>query len=767
MKVILARLSAPVRVSLAALILLTAVSFLFPLAPHGYQLAAFLLLFMWPAITWLACVDGPWLDRLVIAAALPPLVNALLALLTYYASGPMLSTVQLLLHTAVALLPLAKRSCIAWPSVRVINWRDRTVQTLAAIFILALALRLTNLPYSEFQGDEGVIMTRAAAMITGDDAEIFLHQKGPVEILIPLTMWVLGGQINEFWARLPFAWGSLLVVLALFVLARRWFGAPTALLAALFFALNGFGVAFGRIVQYQSFVMLWGTLAVLGAARYAAAGKRHDLVGTAVFLAGGLLAHYDAILVTPAVGWLLFNRVWQERRVAWRAWLLAGGTGALILALFYVPFVRNPNFARTGQYLVQGRLGASDETGLLSWSGAQVWQMITFYNSLYYVVGLALLAFVGLLALIKRGRARRGGVIAMAAVLLFFTPLAFYLFIVADPRTHVYTFFPGWTLLAAVGAWTLGQRWVTGRGRLAGWGVFALWVGVTAVYPWLLFVDYTPERQRTWAENRPRFYPTTWDDPPLYGIFGFPHQAGWRLAAELVTELPYASNEEQEVTAWYMAQAARTHCPDLATFVYAARVQDVVLYDPDLLATLAEQARVTVAGQPGLVIYGRSPTDAVPLRDAAGRALWRAPADVAPPTFGGHYPVQVTLGNEQVRLLGYDLDTADAVPGGRVVVTLYWQALAPFDQNYQVFTHLYDGELRAQHDGAPDCAIMPTTRWEPGRIIRDPHVISLPPDMPQGAVPLLVGMYNLLTYERLSRADTGADAIHITNVTVR
>ncbi|MCZ7668408.1 MAG: hypothetical protein M5U34_15050 [Chloroflexi bacterium] len=49
---------------------------------------------------------------------------------------------------------------------------------------------------------------RAAAMITGDEAEIFLHQKGPVEILLPLSLWTLAGSINEFWARLPFCLGQ-------------------------------------------------------------------------------------------------------------------------------------------------------------------------------------------------------------------------------------------------------------------------------------------------------------------------------------------------------------------------------------------------------------------------------------------------------------------------------------------------------------------------------------------------------------------------------
>ena len=87
--------------------------------------------------------------------------------------------------------------------------------------------------------------------------------------------------------------------------------------------------------------------------------------------------------------------------------------------------------------------------------------------------------------------------------------------------------------------------------------------------------------------------------------------------------------------------------------------------------------------------------------------------------------------------------------GGRVTVTLHWQALGPIERNYQVFVHLYDGELWAQHDGAPACAIWPTTRWEPGQIVADPHIVKLPAEMPDGPMPVLVGLYDLLTEDRL------------------
>jgi hypothetical protein len=104
---------------------------------------------------------------------------------------------------------------------------------------------------------------------------------------------------------------------------------------------------------------------------------------------------------------------------------------------------------------------------------------------------------------------------------------------------------------------------------------------------------------------------------------------------------------------------------------------------------------------------------------------------------------------QRIRLVGYRVDTSEAHAGGSIQLVLYWKALNPIETNYQVFTHLYDGRLWGQHDGAPGCAMQPTTLWEPGRIVRDEHVIPIAPSTPVGDIPLLVGMYSLYTKERL------------------
>jgi len=125
----------------------------------------------------------------------------------------------------------------------------------------------------------------------------------------------------------------------------------------------------------------------------------------------------------------------------------------------------------------------------------------------------------------------------------------------------------------------------------------------------------------------------------------------------------------------------------------------------------------------------------------------------------GSQPAEANLGG-LVRLVGYALDTRRAGPGGRVSVTLYWQALSPIPEDYHVFVHL-EGDPQAgsapgiwgQADGRPVCWTYPTFDWRPGQIIADQHAVSIRPDTPPGAYPLLVGMYQPSTAERLEVLD--------------
>jgi hypothetical protein len=732
------------------------------------QLLAFLLLWGWPILTWQPLMPGGETIRWLAAASLPLLLNPLLTLVAHYLPGPLPRGLLLGIALLVALLPLL------WEQPTRPRFPHGSRQTwliLGGILVLALALRLANMGYKELQGDEGVIMVRAAAALTGDDSELFLHQKGPVEILLPMQVWGLTGAINDFWARLPFTWASLLTVATLMLLARRWFDRSVAWLAGAILAVNGFAVAFARIIQYQSLVMLWGTLALVLATEYRESGNRRALGLAAFFLAGGLLAHYDAVLVVPALAGLVLSRWWATRQPEWRPWFRSAGIGLATLALFYLPFVLNPNFGRTFRYLLNDRVGAGEGGQWLNWSGAAAWRMMTFYNSTWTILALILLVLVAVVVL---SRQRRG----LTLFLHLLSPAIFYLVVVVDPRTHVYTLFPAGVIAAAAGSMFLWQKVqslaVQARRKQIATLVLlvvALFYGQALIYTTRLFVLNQPELQRTWAENQPAGYPVTWAEPPLYGLFGFPYQAGWRAVADMLppSAYPYASNEEEEITNWYMAQAERTHCPNFNSFILTQNVQDEMPYDAAVVDGMDLLARVLVRGRETMRIYSREPVESIRTIEATHTSRWLTPAQIAPPTYGGQHPVDLTLQNGaggQVRLLGYDLSSTQPTPGSQLVVTLYWQALTPFTHNYQVFVHLSQGtNILAQGDGAPECAINPTTRWEPGQIITDPHLVDLPETLPADSLSLTVGLYDLITLERMTLFPVDQDNIPLLSIT--
>ncbi len=717
------------------------------------QTLAFALLALWPMLTWALVFSGKWWQRLLGGGGFALFLQTISALLIHYLPGAPTRSMVLISMALVCLLPLL------WPPKPLPFLPSQQTKYLWMVVVLILLislLRWPNLGYKEFQGDEGIIMTRAAAMLTGDDLELFNHQKGPVEILLPLLLWGGGEAVTEFGVRLPFWWGSILLIGAMVWLGSRWFTPSVGLWTGVFFALNGFAVAFSRIVQYQSFVMLWGVLAIIFADLYRIDGRKQDLWLTAIFLAGGLLAHYDAILVVPVIIWLVWPRFWPLSHLEWRSWAVGLLLGGGVLSLFYLPFLLNPNFGRTGSYLLGARLGDS----LLSWSGLELWQMATFYNSIYYIVGLMLLIFVAVFGMSGRFYS------TVAAWLYFLVPLGFYLLIVADPRTHLYTFFPGAGLLAAVGLVKLGL-WLRRFGTAVKWiggGLLAVFVLVSAIYPFLLFIDTHMERQRNWPDARPVGYPTTFAEPPLFGLFGFPYQAGWRAVAELPLVWPIASNEEEEITDVYLGAAARTFCADANTFILAEHVQDSVPYDPVLLADWYLQYEVMVNGRNTMKIYSRQPVESVQIVEAGNIEEWFIETAVAPPNYNPSHILNIVLGNQQVRLLGYDIDVTNANPDGEIKLILYWQALTPFTINYQIFTHLVRDSIQGQHDSAPECGINPTTSWEPGQIIPDVHIIPIAPDITSGQSTIKVGMYELETLDRITIKDAPDNILTLTQV---
>lgn len=132
------------------------------------------------------------------------------------------------------------------------------------------------------------------------------------------------------------------------------------------------------------------------------------------------------------------------------------------------------------------------------------------------------------------------------------------------------------------------------------------------------------------------------------------------------------------------------------------------------------------------------------------------------------HPLSVKIG-DSIKLVGYNLVGVEEPPvlrpGETLILELFWEAEAPVERSYTVFTHLLGPILNpatgkpvwAQDDQEPLEGLYPTTHWPPNVRCKDRYELSLPPDAPPGEYILEVGMYLRETGERLPVSGEGAD----------
>jgi hypothetical protein len=911
------------------------------LAPPGslLRVAGAMILFLLPGLAWARRLfpDFEDLTRYTVGAGLSYALAMVLALVLHYLPGPIPFWAELAILNLLVLIPEfatgIRRTEASTSELHTARWSLADNRWLLIILLLAAIFRFANLGYSEFQGDEALAMITAAEALEGHQDALFLRGKGPGEVLLPTVLWRLTGTTNEAVARLPFAVAGVMMVLTTYLLGRQlfpthigpiphqpaqaawpagagrgsgrggdssatpWPTQPTtiglrrepgqlsehaALNAAGLMALNGFMVGFSRIVQYQTLVVWLSGLALLCAWEWRAhrghrASRWAGLSGA--FLGAGLLAHYDAILVAPALAYILVSNIGYQAskrqsvrqasqvlnpsadrpiskiRSLTSELLMATGCLLVIAGLFYLPYALDPQATRTGEYLGD-RIGDTFlKNNLDSFLHFNV-----FYNSSYYVIftGLLVMAFlawalrrapgvrlipgghywapalatIGILGLVLRPDLLRINNLDLAAlpfVLILLgaylspilnsgqraivtwlaVPFVGYNFAVALPLTHIYTTVPAWTLLAGLtGArlWNWIQSQVANRrpishtntqpARQRGQrlGYYVLLPAICYLLPVLLFGNYLYtaylrhdiEFWQDWPDSQPTLYWFPYGNLPPAGFFGFAHRTGWKetgtLYAQDALKGDYGSNEEPEVTTWYTRGAPRACDPQPEYYLIADDLVDPWPLDTDIIqANYTIIGRASLPNHKGLTVYQAQPVTSN-LAQLPNDALTRAfdgsavPAAFARSARGSH-PIDANLGG-LIRLIGYDINARRAWPGGRVSVTLYWQAQAPISEDYHVFVHIEGDEktgskpgIWGQADGRPVCWTYPTYDWRPGQIIADQHAITVNPGTSPGDYPVLIGMYHPDTGARLDVLDVKgqpiANFVKLTTVPIR
>lgn len=131
--------------------------------------------------------------------------------------------------------------------------------------------------------------------------------------------------------------------------------------------------------------------------------------------------------------------------------------------------------------------------------------------------------------------------------------------------------------------------------------------------------------------------------------------------------------------------------------------------------------------------------------------------DLAPPM---SFPTPL-LFNDEIELLGYDLEEKGETSRGRAfLVTYYWRTLKDVTNDYRVFVHVTEkasSKVVANWDHDPARGRYPASWWRPGMIIKDRGLYFLSDTANMSEYVLRLGLYRPDTGARLtvSHAPTG------------
>jgi hypothetical protein len=637
--------------------LASAVALMTPIGPAEVRLGLALLaagaagtLASWLLLPVLDPSEG-WdsVDVAALASCLTVAIVVLVCGLITALPGP-ISVQSLVLGTLMTMMAL-----VVAAFKRRVRGRPIALDTIWRVILLLLvagSLRLIDLGYSEYQGDEASILHRAAAIVQDVNEALLAHRKGPGEILVATYFGQLVGRVTEADARFPFAIASVMSVLAIYAVGRAMFGPTAGLVAALLWAINGYSVGFGRIVQYHSVTVLLSTVALLCAWKTVRTSPHAwklrfvtiGLLGMCLVFAFNVitlgLPAVVLILMSVTRDWRRVGRTLMPRTLGrMESVIVVIGIAAVSLVALYValewrdmqrilswrlgqgqPFNNLDMFASVSvRYLglpyllllmgsslgvgiwLASRIGGSRRRGRLI--GLTLAALIALLIALHgQPTGFAVTvwALLAIACIAAAGTERHWRVLGIAALV----PIGLYGFMLAQTGTHWYEAFPAMCLLAGGLASRIAWRL---RNRL-GWAIAPAGAALTVVlgvYPFFAFLPIWT------AEGMPAesFYRPPWRAIRDGGSFGFPHQDGLK-AVSLLADVgalppPYNSNATAEVTTWYMPTTERCErTPTSYLIAFSERRPSVPLPPQDGWV-------ITVRGQPrGLIrVQNDSPPD--------------------------------------------------------------------------------------------------------------------------------------------------------------
>lgn len=564
---------------------------------------------------------------------------------------------------------------------------------------------------------------------------------------------------------------TALAVALCYPLLRRLFDDELlALSATALIALDPFFVGLSRLLHVDALATGFTTLALLAFLAWLWRGRsRGLLVASAVAAALAWLTKSPALFLAPFLGLLALaaalsrrdpaqswpRRAWRDAVVPMAGWTVVAG---LVFVLCWPAMWVNPLGSLRGivtaaeEYAVGGHVNANfflgrvvdDDPGLLFYPVALLWRLTPVV-----VIG----TLLALLTLPWWRRERPGWLAPVAALALW--SVAFLAFMSTGAKKfdrYLLPIHPAFAIMAAVGlsallrqfgGWLQRQRWLTWA-HLSGAGLV---VAVLAQAAWALplapyYIDfYSPLLGGPRVAQRQIFF--GWGE-------------GLDEAARYLAAKPDATS--LRVAAWYGDGPFDYFFPGpVRLLTTSSTIANVLTWlSTDYIVIYSNQVQRQLPS-PELIQYFQSVSpEYVVERQGVPYAWVYRTTDVPPPQFLYNERFRQADFGGLIRVLATRLDREVLSPGETLGLTVYLQALAPMERNYNVSVRVVgpDGAMVAQHDGWPWG--FPTSKWVVRDVLPDGHQLALPTDLAPGAYQLHYLIYDPETLAPLPITQAGA-----------
>ena len=654
-----------------------------------------------------------------------------------------------------------------------------------SIFLISLVLRVLNITIP-INVDESLWLSRGTNFIKylfdGDLAATYLRHHPGVT-----NMWLIGSSqfLNSLlyslfpgWLNLdrpplqhicfetygpPYCPISLYIMprlvqavvtsacmVGIYILTKRLLGRPIALIAMSLLILSPFFLAYQRYITTDALQTDFSILAVLLLLLYLRGnGNLRLLFSSAILMGLATASKIPTLFILPAIiVWIILIElgVWRTSFPR-RGWIrqfcdliIWGVTASAIIFLIWPALWVAP--LETWDKLYEGLLRESERgnlffLGQLTDSPGPLFYPLVLAYRLSPLLQAGLLTCLGTL-LIPRLRRHLDKMPELAAIALI--PLS-VLFILSNSDSkfdrYMIVILPELALLAGAG-WLQIGNWVKAWERIVRWptkeGVkTALALAVAQLF---LLVSHYP-------------YYLTFYNPLLGGaqvaknLFMLGQGEGLDRAAKWLNQSPNA----KEITAasWYRlvfgsyfqgkTLAIPFSNPDDLSDLNWTKANRVVLYVNQLQRQFPEPKMVAYfAAQPSLYT--------VQVDDIDYANVYPGPLCLPEDLERIQFPLSLSFG-EQIRLVGYDLNTSKLKSGDELVVTFYWEFLKPpsLDLTINMSWRNEKGQLVESLSENLVSGYLPLNQISPDAVVRDVHQLKTSTEAASGIYHLEVGWF--------------------------